>query len=108
MNTPDFQAAIAALTAKFAASLPEKKQALESAFALWTKQADQGALKDLIGVAHKLAGSGGSYGFDALGQAARNLETEVRSWPEMSPPNAEAMRQAEHLFAALIQQFPAA
>lgn len=108
MHKPDFQAAIAALTAKFAASLPEKRQALESAFSLWIAERDQNALKDVIGVAHKLAGSAGSYGFDALGHAARDLETEVRSWPDLNPPNATAALETERLFSALLRQFPPA
>lgn len=106
MNKPDFQAAIVALTAKFVASLPEKRQAMESAFALWKDAGDANALKDLIGVAHKLAGSGGSYGFDALGRAARDLETEVRSWPDLNPPDAAAATRCQRRFAELLALFP--
>jgi len=106
MNKPDFQAAIAALTAKFAASLPEKQQAITALAALWQQGRDIAVLRDLIGHAHKLAGSAGSYGLDALGNAARDFEQYVRAWPDLVVPNAHEASESDRLLAALLKQFP--
>ncbi len=106
MTKPDFQAAIAALTARFAASLPEKKQILMDQAERWKTSRDASSLREAVAQAHKLAGSGGSYGFDALGQAARDFEQCVRSWPDHVPPDAGAEVESDRLLERLIQLFP--
>lgn len=50
---------------------------------LWRNALAEGSapesLKPVMDFSHKLAGSGGSYGFDELGDAARHLETAILS-----------------------------
>ena len=106
MTKPDFQAAIAALTAKFAASLPEKRQILIDQAERWKTSRDPAALREAVAQAHKLAGSAGSYGFDPLGLAARHFEQCVRSWPDHLPPDTRAAEESDRLLEALIQLFP--
>lgn len=106
MDKPDFQAAIAALTAKFAASLPEKRQSLVVLGETWRTRRDPAALKDAVAVAHKLAGSAGSYGFDALGLAARAFEQCVRSWPGHAPPDESSAAESDRLLERLVALFP--
>lgn len=106
MDKPDFQAAIAALTAKFAASLPEKRQSLVHLADAWRNGRDPAVLRDAVAIAHKLAGSAGSYGFDALGLAARAFEQCVRSWPGHLPPDERAAQESDGLLRDLIALFP--
>ena len=106
MTKPDFQAAIAALTAKFAASLPDKRIVLIDVAERWKTGRDPEALREAVAQAHKLAGSAGSYGFDSLGLAAREFEQCVRSWPDHVPPNDRAAEESDRLLTGLIKLFP--
>ncbi|HVX86415.1 MAG TPA: ATP-binding protein [Phycisphaerae bacterium] len=56
------------LTARFLDSLPEKIAAMQSSL-------DGGRLEEVAAHAHRLAGAGGSYGFPAITDAARKLES---------------------------------
>lgn len=66
---------IAALHARFRASFPEKRVDLLAALADW-RAAPQSAdaIAALYLLTHKLAGSAGAYGFDALAEHARNAD----------------------------------
>ena len=61
---PAVQAAFERLRGQFLAGLPARWQAIESA-------APGAPRRDAL---HRLAGAAGSYGFEALGQAARQAE----------------------------------
>ena len=61
---PAVQAAFERLRGQFLAGLPARWQAIESA-------APGAPQRDTL---HRLAGAAGSYGFEALGQAARQAE----------------------------------
>lgn len=67
-------------------SLPEKRAALE---AEWTGLLDGGPAelhaKALRRQLHQLAGSGGAYGFDAMGEMARELEKSWVRWLNAVP-----------------------
>lgn len=74
MTPPDaLQEFLAQQRAEYRASLPGRLALLEAA---WARAApgDPDALKDLERCAHGLAGSAGTFGLAAIGQAARALE----------------------------------
>jgi len=60
------------LVRAFAERLPERLEAIESAF----RDADLEKLQTLV---HALRGSGGTYGFDSLSRAAEDLEEGLRT-----------------------------
>ncbi|NQV48460.1 MAG: response regulator [Rhodospirillaceae bacterium] len=76
MSNPsnDLQNKLAALKAAFAARLPNKIQEIEDAAVV--------SLDTVQALAHKLAGSAGTYGFSNLGHTARNLELVCQSLTE--------------------------
>lgn len=61
-----------ALRQEYLAGAVERLSAMEAALA-------SGALDELKSAAHKLAGSGGFYGFDAISEAGRSLELLIGS-----------------------------
>ena len=65
--------------AEFRSALPERLELIES---LWrqVRNGQAPALADLERCAHGLAGSGATFGFAALGDAARVLEMAVSPW----------------------------
>lgn len=74
-NLDDLQKALAPLKKRFAEQLPEKIKSLN---ALWVKASAAEAIKndwdDFYILAHKLAGSGSTFGFDEISHIARKLE----------------------------------
>ncbi|HVS70775.1 MAG TPA: ATP-binding protein [Phycisphaerae bacterium] len=65
------------LTAKFLESLPEKIQAMQASL-------EAGRLDELAAHAHRLAGAGGSYGFPAVTEAARRVESAAQGGAQRS------------------------
>ena len=66
---------IAALHARYRASFPEKRAELLAALADWRDQPQSPeAIAALYLLVHKLAGSAGAYGFDALTELARTAD----------------------------------
>ena len=66
---------IAALHARYRASFPEKRAELLAALSAWRLQpASAETLAALYLLVHKLAGSAGAYGFDALTELARGAD----------------------------------
>lgn len=66
---------VEALCHRYIASLADKRQALQEARQAWRTSGDGDAsLRALAALAHRLAGSAGSYGFDALGNQARLVD----------------------------------
>jgi HPt (histidine-containing phosphotransfer) domain-containing protein len=70
----------------YRASLPEKREALEAEWngllAGGTAEPHAKALRRQL---HQLAGSGGAYGFDAMGEMARELEKCWVRWLNTTP-----------------------
>lgn len=81
MTSPpaSFAAFMQAQRAEFRSALPERLERIES---LWRQVRDgqATALADLERCAHGLAGSGATFGFATLGDAARVLELTVSPW----------------------------
>lgn len=66
---------IAALHARYRASLPEKRAELASALSHWRDDPQsQSASAALYLLTHKLAGSAGAYGFEAIAEKARGAD----------------------------------
>lgn len=81
MTSPpaSFAAFLQAQRAEYRSAFPERLEQIES---LWRQVRDgqAPALADLERCAHGLAGSGATFGFAALGDAARVLEMAVSPW----------------------------
>jgi diguanylate cyclase (GGDEF)-like protein len=74
-SAEDFSKVFERLKASYAAALPEKLAELATSFsALKAAPADRELLQIFHRQAHSLTGSGASYGYPALSQAARQLE----------------------------------
>lgn len=71
---PAFLAQLAALRVRYVAGLPARKAALDEAWCACTDAGDEASWQRLRDVAHNLSGSAAGYGFDALGDAARDLD----------------------------------
>jgi HPt (histidine-containing phosphotransfer) domain-containing protein len=70
----EFQAQLAALRRTYLQGMPARRAALDEAWQACTEAGADGPWEQLRGVAHKLSGSASSYGFEALGVAARELD----------------------------------
>ena len=102
MTSPaSFAAFMQAQRAEFLSALPER---LEHISSLWRQVRDGNApaLADLERCAHGLAGSGATFGFAALGDAARVLELTVSPWvgaaPALTPAAQAELGQAVDVF----------
>jgi len=81
---PDFRARLAALNAKFAATVPGTMDKIAQALAACRASAEgtapsAAALHQLHELLHGVAGSAGTFGFATLGQEARRIEQQVRT-----------------------------
>ena len=77
-NEDLFRSKFEKIRKRYVDSLPERLEELESAFntadaSAETSQAN-GGLRELVQLSHKLAGSGASFGFPLISEAARDLE----------------------------------
>lgn len=101
-----------ALLVMYRQALPEKRAALESEWrALQGEAAPDAHAQALRRQLHNLAGSGGAYGFDALGELARQLEKPWGLWLASAPPrHSPRALCAEHavLWQALLDAIDAA
>lgn len=79
-SNQDFDRKLAELRLRFSEGLAARLQEMETAFAgLAGNGAADGrlaSLKALRAVAHKLTGTAGTFGFDAIGKAAAEIETQ--------------------------------
>lgn len=85
-------------------SLPAKKNELEAAWAsCMASQWAGDTVAELKSLAHKLGGSAGLYGFDALGEASRALDTGLSGVFE--PLNKADLQKVLALMVQLESQF---
>ena len=102
----DFQAQLAALREAFAADLPGRLEALHAA---WAADLDAGEATRTHFLAHRLAGSAGTFGYAALAQWARELERLLKPPAEEGRgPSKEEAGRAERILAALAPLAPGA
>ncbi|MCU0293432.1 MAG: response regulator [Thermoanaerobaculaceae bacterium] len=78
-NEAAFDARLAAMRRKFAQALPGSLAQIERTWAVAAGGCEIQPWEDLARLAHDLAGSAGSFGFPAVGDAARELEEVVRT-----------------------------
>jgi HPt (histidine-containing phosphotransfer) domain-containing protein len=85
----------------------EKVDALSAALAETRLQpADPGSIERLRALVHKIAGSAGAYGFEALGAAAKALEKQILAAPRPLP--SAVLTIVERYLAEMTAQFAAA
>lgn len=94
----DFEQAIALFRAQFAQSLPERMAEVHACLAAClAAPQEQAPLKDLHRVLHRLAGSAGTFGMPAFGDACRAIEARLESLmeqPERTLADYEDARRA--------------
>jgi HPt (histidine-containing phosphotransfer) domain-containing protein len=74
-----FEAHTQALKRVYVQSFPAKKRAMSTCWQrLQQHEFDRMAAVELAHLAHKLAGSGGSYGLPRISHAASNVESELK------------------------------
>ncbi|MCG8429442.1 MAG: Hpt domain-containing protein [Chromatiales bacterium] len=93
MLNSEEQAQFAQLQALYIDSLPGKKAELHSALEQVRTAPDEG-LRALKVQAHRIAGSGGGYGFPELSELARALELQIIAQLERQPLSIEPIEQA--------------
>jgi HPt (histidine-containing phosphotransfer) domain-containing protein len=110
-TNPAFLAFLAQQRAEYRALLPEKLLQIESLWRQVLKEEGQGqALATLERCAHSLAGSGATFGFAALGDAARLLELTINPLldsphalsPQASATLSQAVQALQCCFASVI------
>lgn len=105
-NGSDFDLHLAAMRRRFAAGLPATLSRIERTWVAAAGGCEQGPWEELAHVAHDLAGSAGSFGLPAVGDAARELEEAVRTHLASGVPIGgkarAAMKQYVERLGALI------
>lgn len=97
-----------ALQRMYREQLPEKRQALDTEWcAVLEGDAAEARVQALRRQLHNMAGSGGAYGFEAMGEMARSLEKRWVQWlnlpPEERPDPVQLCRELAPLMHALQQ-----
>lgn len=89
----------------YAAKLPEKFAQIEQQWQQLPKDRwDEEGFQELHRMVHSLTGSGKTYGFPALSDAARNLETVFKQMAEVKvAPNEEQRKRIHELLSELRQ-----
>jgi chemotaxis protein histidine kinase CheA len=110
MDKERFAREMAELTARYARDVRERLDALEALWRRMMDQADPSLLPEVHRRAHKLAGTGATFGFPGVGQAARALERGLQPFIQGDaarlPSGAEA-RELEGLLHGLRQALEA-
>ena len=91
-----------ALRKRYADSLADKRAALVGAWEAW-RAADRSSahLRELAMQAHRLAGSAGSYGYDALGASAGALDRLATSMQDARGDAARVDDAVQAVLAAI-------
>lgn len=97
---------VAAITARFASRLPERIGEIERAWAdLGDGDGDAAAMLRIV--VHRLAGSASSFGYEKIGDIARDLERLLeRVFDDRERPNPEETTDIEAYIAALRRELP--
>ena len=94
----------AQLTHKFMATLPEKRANFETSWnQVRVNQWNPESLAQLRKLAHKLAGSAGSYGLEELGALALILDVALESAVSSQEQRLLIEKQTAHLIKALVE-----
>ena len=100
--SPEARAQQARLKERFIRSLPDKRAGLEESWkrvrvSMWNPN----SIAELRTLAHRLAGSAGSYGLDELGAAALRLDHALEAAENSGAQNPLIKRLMAELLAAL-------
>lgn len=87
---------ISELLEKYRKELPDRIQALEDAWAQARTDRDEKALENAIMLAHRLSGTGATFGFPAVADIAQKIETALQA-TSLASPDADAI--AGHIAA---------
>lgn len=104
MTDDDLMAELQELKKKYESELPEKMAEIRQKLDEIVRQWEPGPAKELRDMLHKLAGSGGNYGFVTMGQKAREAETMMKTHGYDTPLPAEDMAK----LAGLVREVEAA
>ena len=106
-NDPLYEQRMQALRDRYAASIPERLQAVAEALAR-CKGAGPSArdVEQLHHALHTISGSAGSFGFKALGEECRRVEQLVRELMDGQQESATVVREVEQLLQLSYKQFP--
>jgi len=101
----DFQSGLKALSDAYAAELPQKIQQIEAAWGnLQHGEWDDAGFQSLHRMVHSLTGSGRTFGFATLSDAARALETMLAEMVQVKAmPDQEQRNQMRMALSALQQ-----
>jgi HPt (histidine-containing phosphotransfer) domain-containing protein len=83
-------ARFALLRQRYEQSLPDKRAAFERAWHALRTAPDERHAAMLQSIAHRLAGSAPPYGYEALGSAARSLDSMLDDWLKRAPASRES------------------
>ncbi|MGE4239246.1 Hpt domain-containing protein [Ramlibacter sp.] len=98
----DFDDALAGFRRDYAAQLPGKLDAIRTQLAECLAHPEDGtALTDLTRLLHKLAGSAGTFGFEALGQQAKSAELSCVALQDLAPRTGADLAGVARAIAAL-------
>ncbi|MFN0304355.1 MAG: diguanylate cyclase [Burkholderiales bacterium] len=94
---------LAALRAGFLKRLPETLATIEGAWIVYNTSKKEDALAAICQIAHKLAGSGATFGCSEVGTIARSLENAIRTAVDQKRPPEDA-----RVVASLIRELRSA
>ena len=96
MAMADSSPRFAELHARYAASLPAKRRALDAAWQAFASAPDEGTFRELQLAVHRLAGSARAYGYVSLGARAQAADALlIRETVPMRDPGAFVQQIAE-------------
>jgi len=93
MHMDDFDAKLAELFANFRRQLPNRLSTCMAAWESYSANDDSDALSQLRFQSHKLAGAASIYGFEEIGDSARNIELLVDQFYAGSLDNKQTFQQ---------------
>jgi periplasmic divalent cation tolerance protein len=106
-NDPLYEERMQALRDRYAASLPERLQAVVDALAR-CKGAGRSAqdVEQLHHALHTISGSAGSFGFKELGDECRRVEQLVRDLMAGQQESSTVVQEVEQLLQLSYKQYP--
>lgn len=109
MSDDDFQKKLQDLNALFAAKLGERFATIERVLQRCLDDVSNGeSVDELHRLLHSLAGSAGTFGFEALGQDARKIENQVVALNESGGCTRDNLQPVAEAIAALRALLPVA
>jgi diguanylate cyclase (GGDEF)-like protein len=99
----ELELVLAQLRREYVAESPTRLEELRKDIAAF-RAGEPDAIKSLIVLFHRLAGSGGSYGFPGISEVGKSMERWLKSDPPPGPADAEKLDQAVDQLALAFNQ----